>query len=457
MDAFFASVEIYDDPSLAGLPVVVGGKGARGVVAAASYEARAYGVHSAMPSGRAQRLCPEATWISGRYDRYVEVSGRLHELFHEVTPVVEGIALDEAFLDVGGSRRLLGDAEAIAHRLRDRVEDVLGLTCSVGVARVKLIAKLASEAAKPTPGRPGGGAAALAARPGRGVVVIRPADELGFLQAHKIRALWGVGPATAARLARYGVVTIGDLAALPVDTLVGALGDANGRHLHDLANARDHRSVVADVAVKSIGHEETFAADLVGAEVVHREVVRLCDAVATRLRRSGVAARTVQVKVRFPDFTTPTRSRTLAVATDTGAEICAVVDTLLAGLDLTPGVRLLGVSCSGLAPPPERQLDMFDGGVADATAERVAAAQPKRAGAAARAAAATALDEVRQRFGDGSLAPATVLRRGVKRKGDTQWGPSVEEVPRARREPLHANSRPAVVEEPDPWQDGSAP
>ena len=407
MDAFFASVEIRDDPSLAGRPVVVGGKGDRGVVAAASYEARVYGIRSAMPSARARRLCPHAVWLPGRYDRYSEVSRELHELFHEVTPLVEGIALDEAFLDVAGARRLLGDPVTIAHALRARIADALGLTASVGVARVKLLAKLASEAAKPRVRADG------SIDEGSGVVVVDPAAELEFLHPLPVRALWGVGPATQKRLERYGVTTIGDLAGLPLETLVGALGAGLGRHLHDLAWARDPRSVVPDQEAKSIGHEETYGRDLAGAAALRREVVRLSDAVATRLRRSGVAARTVTLKVRFPDFRTITRSRTLAEATDVGHDIAVVAAALLEAIDTASGVRLLGVSCSHLGPPAARQLELLD--------ERGATpGDPHRL-------AADAVEGIRQRFGDAAVGPATLAtERGirVKRKGDTQWGPA---------------------------------
>ena len=409
MDAFYASVEIRDDPSLAGKPVIVGGAADRGVVAAASYEARVRGVHSAMPSARARRLCPDAVWRTGRYDRYMQVSQQLHELLIGVTPVVEGIALDEAFLDVAGARRLFGDAEEIAWRIRRSIQDDLGLTASVGVAAVKMLAKLASEAAKPrvTP---------LGVVPGAGVVVVPPGTEVGFLHPLPVRALWGVGPATARRLERFGVQTVGDLAALPVEAVVSSLGAGLGRHLHDLAWARDPRAVVAQVALKSVSHEETYGRDLADPDVLRREIVRQSDAVATRLRRSGLAGRTVTIKVRFPDFVTITRSRTLPVATDNGPDVARAACELLDVVDTSPGVRLLGVGVTQLAPPPDRQLsfdDLAPGGHAPTGWDR----------------ASQAVEEVRRRFGDGAVGPtALVSEHGlrVKRRGDTQWGPAQE-------------------------------
>ena len=422
MDAFFASVEILDDPSLAGKPVVVGGRGDRGVVAAASYEARVFGVRSAMPSARAQRLCPQAVWLPGRYDRYVEVSRSLHELFAEVTPLVEGIALDEAFLDVAGARRLFGPPAEIAAAIRVRISAALGLTASVGVARVKLLAKLASEAAKPRVRADG------RVDPGAGVVVIDPTRELEFLHAHPVRALWGVGPATERRLDRYGITTIGELAALPLATLVGALGTGLGRHLHELAWARDPRSVVPGRAAKSIGHEETFGRDLASAVELRREVLRLSDGVANRLRNAGVAGRTVTLKVRFPDLRTITRSRTLAAATDVAHEVATAAVDLLDDVDTSVGVRLLGVSCSQLGPPPARQLELLEG--LD-VAHRLAA---------------DAVEGIRRRFGDRAVGPAALatdqgLR--IKRQGDTQWGP------RERSDPGGAPG-PVESEAPDP-------
>jgi DNA polymerase IV len=247
MDAFYASVEVLVDPSLVGQPVIVGGSGNRGVVASCSYEARAYGIHSAMPSTRARRLCAHAVFVGGHYDLYADYSRRLHRVLEAATPLVEGIALDEAFLDVTGARRLLGDGAAIAAHLRAEITAELGLTASVGVAPSKLLAKLASKAAKPT--------ASLAGPiPGKGVVVVEPGAELSFLHPLPVQALWGVGPATHRRLERFGVRTVGDLSALPVETLVSALGVSLGRHLHELAWARDDRPVEPQRAVKSVGH-----------------------------------------------------------------------------------------------------------------------------------------------------------------------------------------------------------
>ena len=299
LDAFFASVEVLDDPSLAGRPVIVGGAGERGVVAACTYEARACGVHSAMPSVRARRLCPDAVFLPGRYDRYAELSAQLHEVFGRYTPLVEGISLDEAFLDVSGARRLFGTGEEIAWSIRDSVRSTLGLEASVGVATTKFVAKLASEAAKPAADRAG-------TRPGRGVVVVAPGTELDFLHPLPVRALWGVGPATLARLERFGVATVGDLAALPLSTLVTALGEAVGHHLHDLAWGRDARGVEPDRPVKSVSHEETYAHDLHLTSELAAEAVRLADGVAARLRRAGLGGRTVSIKVRFHDFSTIT-------------------------------------------------------------------------------------------------------------------------------------------------------
>ena len=405
LDAFYAAVEVLCDPSLAGKPVIVGGTRGRGVVAAASYEARLYGVHSAMPSARARRLCPSAVFLPGRYSLYADYSRRFHSILESVTPLVEGIALDEAFLDVRGARRLLGDGPEIAAVLRRRIYDELGLWASVGVAASKLIAKLASESAKPRVrnGR---------VEPGLGVNVVPAGGELEFLHPHPVSALWGVGPATRRRLERFGVQTVGDLAALPRETLVAALGRAVGEHLHELAWARDGRAVEPHRAPKSVGHEETYAVDHHEHAFLQREAVRLADAVAARLREGGWAGRTVTIKVRFGDFRTITRSRTVSVGLDTAHDLAEVASELLQGVDVSPGVRLFGLSSSNLvsrrkAADGKAQLTLEGG-----SWQTVAAA----------------VDRVRRRFGDRAVGPAVLLDRAeaglrLRRQGDQQWGP----------------------------------
>ena len=399
MDAFYASVEVLHDPALSGRPVIVGGTGDRGVVASCSYEARVYGVHSAMPSTRARRLCPHAVFLAGRYDLYSDYSRRIHEVFRSFTPLVEGIALDEAFLDVSGARRLFGEPPVIASAIRARIHDDLGLTASVGVATSKFVAKLASEAAKPRADRRG-------TRAGQGIVVVAPGEELAFLHPLPVQSLWGVGPATRQRLERFGVRTIGDLAALPEATLVTALGAAVGRHLHQLAWAHDDRAVEPDQQAKSIGHEETYARDHHELATLHREAVRLADSVASRLRKHELAGRTVNIKVRFHDFRTITRSRTVPAAVDSGPDIARVASGLLEHVDPSPGVRLFVVSVSNLIDQRTRQLalDEVDG------SGRVTAA----------------VDRIRGRFGERAVGPATLVDDTglrVKRQGDTQWGP----------------------------------
>jgi DNA polymerase-4 len=398
MDAFFAAVEVRDDPSLKGKPVVVGGSGDRGVVAAASYEARAFGIHSAMPSTRARRLCPQAVFVKGRYWRYQEVSAAVFDIFRSITPLVEGISLDEAFLDVTGAHRLLGDGPAIAAELRSRVWDDQQLTCSVGVAPRKLTAKLASEAAKPK-------ASIAGAVFGSGVAEVRPEEELAFLHAHPVGALWGVGPATRARLDRLGVRTVGDLAALDEDAVVAALGKGQGQHLWALSWARDARPVVPDGKVKSIGHEETFAHDHHDLATLDRELLRLSEAVATRLRAAGMTGRTVQVKVKFADFRSITRSETVAEGLDQPQALLTVARRLLATVDPTPGVRLLGVSVAQLAEGIARQLTFDE------------AQGPGWTGAT------EAIDEIRARFGDAAIVAGSLVGTPPKRRGDTQWGP----------------------------------
>jgi DNA polymerase-4 len=353
-----------------------------------------------MPSVRAQRLCPHATFLPGDHRHYAEVSVRVMQVFGDVTPLVEPLSLDEAFLDVAGAVRLFGEPPVIAERIRRRILDEQGLTCSVGVAPNKFLAKLASEAAKPkaTPQGP---------RPGAGVVVVEPGTELDFLRPLPVRAIWGVGPQTQKVLDRLGVRTVADLAALDADTLVRAVGDAHGRHLWRLARGIDDRAVEPDQRPKSISHEETFAADLTDPERVRVEAVRMADAVAARLRAHGYSGRTVTVKVRFHDFRTITRSVTLPTAVDTGADVARAAKDLLAAVDPASGVRLLGVGVSGLDPAGAVQLTLDDAG-------------PDRGGWGG---ATAAVDAIRERFGADAIHPAAFTGRPTKRRGDQQWGP----------------------------------
>lgn len=402
MDAFFVSVELLRRPELRGQPVVVGGTGNRGVVAAANYEARVYGVFSAMPSVRARRLCPSAVFLPGDHQLYAEVSERVMAIFRSFTPLVEPISLDEAFLDVTGARRRLGDGATIARAIRQEIDEREHLACAVGVAPSKLVAKLASAAAKP---RIRGGAL----QPGLGVLVVPPGGEHAFMHPLPARALWGVGPKTLERLERLGVHTIGDIATLPVDTLIRTLGDAHGRHIHSVANALDDRPVEPDQALKSVGHEETFPQDLHDAERLGREIVRMSDGVASRLRGGGFAGRTVTLKLRFGDFRTITRSVTLPSAVDDAPVIARAAADLLATVDPSPGIRLLGVTVSGLTRDVARQLSFDD------------------LGSRTWHGASSAIDEIRSRFGDTAIGPAAAMGRdglNVKRRGQNQWGPT---------------------------------
>jgi DNA polymerase-4 len=343
LDAFYASVEQLADPTLRGRAVIVGGLGPRGVVAAASYEARRFGVHSAMPMARARRSCPDGVFLAPRFDAYRDASRDVMGILRSYTPLVEPIALDEAFLDVGGARRHFGSGAEVGAAIRERVRAETGLTASVGVATTKLVAKLASDLAKPD-----------------GMLVVPAGTELDFLHPLGVERLWGVGPATRRRLEGLGVRTIGELAALPEETLVASLGDSHGRHLHALARNHDDRAVVPDREVKSIGHEETFPSDVRDGAELEREVQRLADRVAARLREAGRVGRTVQLKVRFASFRTITRSRTLDSPTDLAAAIAPVALELLRAVPIGDGIRLLGVSMQQLAPATAVPQRLFD-------------------------------------------------------------------------------------------------
>jgi DNA polymerase-4 len=412
MDAFYVSVELRRRPDLVGQPVVVGGTGARGVIAAASYEARRYGVRSALPSVTAKRLCPQAVFLPGDHALYASVSADVHRIFASFTPLVEPLALDEAFLDVSGGLRLHGSGPVIAHAIRDRVWDDLQLRCSVGIAPNKFLAKLASVAAKPI-ATPDGVIA------GRGVVEVQPGSEMEFLHPLPVQALWGVGPVTLQRLQRVGVRTVADLAELDEAALVACVGAAHGRHLFGLAWGIDDRPVEADREMKSIGHEETFGTDRhTHAELV-RELVRLSDAVAARLRAHAGAARTLTIKVRFAGFETITRSITLTSGVSTSHAIVAAVEPLLRAIDPSPGVRLLGVSASNFSSA-NRQLSLDD----------LLDDRPDDEGQWLMA--EETVDAIRRRFGASAIGPASAVSdRGLRvaQRGAQQWGP--DEPPRA--------------------------
>jgi DNA polymerase-4 len=403
MDAFFVSVELRRRPELIAQPVVVGGTGNRGVVAAASYEARRYGVHSAMPSAVARRRCPDAVFLPGDHTLYAEVSAHVREILDRYTPLVEPLSLDEAFLDVTGSVRLFGPAPQIARMIRRDVADELSLGCSVGVASNKFVAKLASVEAKPR-------ATPSGVEPGHGVVVVEPGLEREFLDGLAVQRLWGVGPVTLDKLHRIGIRRVADFAAVDESVLVTALGARQARHLLQLSRGIDDRPVEPERNAKSISHEETYPTNKFDHAELQRELVRLADAVAARLRAAGVGARTVSLKLRFDTgFHTITRSVTSTEPVELAPEIIGLLTPMLEAIDPSPGVRLLGVAASNLGPSA-RQLSLDD----------LLGDQPDWV------ATTEALDQIRDRLGASAIGPASALESGrlrVVRRGEQQWGP----------------------------------
>jgi DNA polymerase IV len=377
MDAFYASVEVRDRPDLAGLPVIVGATGNRCVVLSASYEARAFGVGSAMPVTRARRLCPQAVFIAPRHAVYAAVSKEVMAAFRSVTPDVQPLALDEAFLDVSGAIRRLGPPARIAELIRASIRDQQGISCSVGVASRKFVAKLASARCKPD-----------------GLLVVPADGVLDFLHPLPVAALWGVGERTGRILARLGLRTVADIAHIPVDTLQRELGTAAGAHLAALAWGRDDRSVVNSVPEKSIGAEETFPSDVDDPEMIRRELLRLSGRTARGLRSAGSMAKTVVVKLRLANFTTITRSRTLPEPTDVARKIYATACALYtaSGLDSGARLRLVGVRATGLVPASRAatQLAFGEQSAGWRDAER-------------------ALDRIAGRFGPDSVRPAVLV------------------------------------------------
>ena len=404
MDAFYASVEQLRQPELRGKPVIVGGSGRRGVVAAASYEARHYGVHSAMPSGQAKRLCPQAVFVAGNHSDYRQVSEQVMALMKDVTPLVEPLSLDEAFLDVTAARRLFGDGPTIAQHLRSAILASTGLRCSAGVGPNKFLAKLATEHAKPSASPDG-------PVPGRGVFVVEPGTELAFLHPQRARALWGVGPATMLRLANIGVVTIGDIAATDLDVLTKAVGSSVGRHLHELANGRDDRAVEPEHGAKSISQEQTFDIDRSDPAELRRELLRMSDGVAARVRSASLRARTVSIKARYGDFRTISRSMTVDPATASASEIYEIAKTLLDSIEIGAGLRLLGVGVANLEEPAMEQLSL----------DVVAGSHTPT-----RKEAERAVDEIRDRYGMTAIGPAALITPGeglkTRTENDQRWG-----------------------------------
>lgn len=388
MDAFYASIEQRDHPELRGLPVIVGANSARGVVAAASYEARGYGVRSAMPGFRARELCPNGVFVSPNMARYAEVSALVHEVFHEFTPQIEPIALDEAFLDITASERLFGGPLRLATQLKQRVFERTELTVTVAVGPNKLVAKIACTQAKPD-----------------GLRVVQPQEVRALLEPLPVRKLWGVGPVLAQKLERLGLKTLGDLVAYDTRQLIRDLGD-RAAELQALAAGYDERPVVSDRAPNSIGEESTFEVNVTDRERVSAALTAHADEVARRLRRSGYACRTVTLKIKLgqartrrlsrvpgtdgdePVYPLLTRAKTLSVATADGREIREVALALWDTARITEPVRLLGVSASHLTRAEHGQLDLF-----------ARQAEPRRQ-------LGVALDAIRERFGRDAIGPA---------------------------------------------------
>lgn len=344
MDAFYAAVEVLDDPSLRGKPVLVGGSTGRGVVSAASYEARVFGCRSAMPIGQALRLCPHAIVRPVRFHRYREVSRQVFGIFDRYTPAVEGLSIDEAFLDLTGSERLLGDAVGVAGRIKRDVRAETGCTASVGVSYCKFLAKLASDLEKPD-----------------GLTVFGRAEVETRLPGLPVTRIWGVGPKAAARLAGYAIHTIGDLRRAEASFLLARFGDDIHR-LIDLAHGRDERPVVTDRDAKSIGNENTFFDPLETKSAVLHEMLEETEQVAQRLRRAGKLARTITVKIRTTDFKTVTRSQTIETPTDVTADFWLAAQACFgnwAERAFAP-VRLIGVQVKDLSSRGELQLSLFD-------------------------------------------------------------------------------------------------
>jgi DNA polymerase-4 len=379
MDAFFASVEVRERPELAGRPVIVGGSAeGRGVVSAASYEARRFGVHSAMPTAVARRLCPHGVYLPTRHGFYAEVARDIRAIFERYTPLVEPLSLDEAFLDVTGSERLFGDAASIGRRIKEEIRAELHLVASVGVAPNKFLAKIGSDLDKPN-----------------GFVVVEPDGIEAFLDPLPVERIWGVGPVTAKVFRRLGIRTIGQLRGYSRQLLDEHFGLRTAEHLWRLARGLDERPVVAEQEAKSVSHETTFGQDIDDRQVLRAWLLDLTEQVTARLRRAGLQGRTVQIKVRYGDFTTVTRSRSLSEPTDSTARVWELVQHLFdTQLPAHRPVRLVGVGVSGFEASAGTQADLLGGDRHDRS-RRVD----------------EVVDSIRDRFGSGALHRAGTARR----------------------------------------------
>jgi DNA polymerase-4 len=383
MDAFYASVEQRDHPEWRGRPVIVGGDASRSVVATCSYEARVYGVRSAMPAAQARRLCPHAIFARPRMSVYVAESARIRGIFERYTDLVEPISLDEAFLDVTGSRMLFGAGMDIARRIKSDINGETGLTVSIGVASSKYVAKVASDLEKPD-----------------GLVEVSAEGTVAFLAALPVSRLWGAGPRTQERLTRLGFRTIGDIQACGLETLQRMVGVSDGAHFHRMALGMDDRPVVPERDGKSVSQERTFGEDLVDRVACHQALIGLSDAVGRRLRRQGIYGRTVRIKVRYGDFTTYTRQCGVGYTRDDFVireAALRLFDALWPG---HPGIRLLGVGVDDLVGPGEViQGDLFEDGERDRSDSLLAA-----------------LDAIRDRFGSGAIRHGGAFLGSGKRR-----------------------------------------
>jgi DNA polymerase-4 len=382
MDAFYAAIEQRDRPELRGKPVIVGGSGPRTVVSTASYEARRFGVHSAMPGVRAKRLCPHGIFVAPRMDVYAAEAARIRGVFERFTDLVEPLSLDEAFLDVTGSRALFGDGPAIARRLKDEVRSATQLTVSVGVATSKFVAKVASDLEKPD-----------------GLVVVPAGREREFLAPLPVGRLWGAGPKTEAVLRRAGLDRIGDMQRLSEAQLQAVAGEHAGAHFWALANGVDPRSVEPERQAQSIGHEMTFASDLQSRDEVRAVLLQLAEMVGRRLRQHGLGGQVVRLKLRYPDFRTITRQRKVGATQDDLVLFRTAQALLDANWPGRPGIRLLGITAGDLAPAGGMQRELFARG-------------PDKAGSVLRA-----MDAIRERFGEDAI------HHGLERRSTTPFGP----------------------------------